>query len=353
MSHSSANFSDPPAPAPAPEIRGLDSLRFVAAATVALGHGAGLPLKALWPDPSSAQRVVIGLNGNLFCGVAAVVVFFIISGLCIHYAAACGRPMPVGAFWIRRGVRILIPLLTAWALALWFGSPAIEGLGAVTWSVYCEIIYYALYPLLLPAFRRWGTGRVLGVSCLISATMILASGYQPYYWGYGVGFTWLIAAPAWLAGCWLAEWVAANRQPRVRWSIWWWRAGVWGASMTASILSFHAPIKVGYPVLLFPFQALALWWIYREILHFRQAKPWSLMEWAGKWSYSLYLVHNMIIGVTPLKPSQPLQDWMIRVGLILVSSLLFYSLVERPSHKLARDLSRRLNRPARLALAKA
>ena len=42
----------------------------------------------------------------------------------------------------------------------------------MTWSVFCELIYYALYPLLRVGFRRFGLGRLILASSLLSAAII-------------------------------------------------------------------------------------------------------------------------------------------------------------------------------------
>ena len=138
------------------EIKGLDTLRFVAAATVALSHGAAFPLGDWLGKGSPPARLLVGAYDVSFDGVAAVIVFFVISGFCIHHGPASGAPFRVLPFWTRRGVRILGPLIGAYALAKALGAAATGALEVVLWSIYCELIYYALYPLLRFAFRRFG-----------------------------------------------------------------------------------------------------------------------------------------------------------------------------------------------------
>ena len=58
------------------EINGLDTLRFVAAATVALDHGAAFPLGAYLGRQAGWAHAVTGLYRLSFNGVAAVLVFF-------------------------------------------------------------------------------------------------------------------------------------------------------------------------------------------------------------------------------------------------------------------------------------
>ncbi len=325
------------------EIKGLDSLRFVAAAVVACGHGASFPVVAQFGKTTALARLAAGLDGISFSGLAAVLVFFVISGFCIHYAPATGAPFNPLAFWTRRILRISGPLVVAVALA-WRLGPAESGaLAAVTWSVFCELIYYALYPLLRVGFRRFGLGRLILASSLLSAAIIAVGWGVPYYWGFGIGLAWLVALPGWLLGCWLAERVAAARlAPSLPGGVWTWRAVVWIYSAVTMAIFFHAPFKVSFPVLLFPFQFLACGWIWAEIDHFDRRGVSRALEWCGRWSYSLYLVHNIAISETPIAPSAVLPSWLLRLAVIIGGSLIFYALVEAPSHWIARQASRKV-----------
>ncbi len=322
------------------EVKGLDTLRFVAAATVALSHGAAFPLTETIGKGGGWTHALTALNGVSFNGVAAVIVFFVISGFCIHHGPATGAPFRTLPFWTRRGVRILGPLIGSLVLAQVLGSAAKAALGAVLWSVYCELIYYAVYPLLRVAFRRFGLGRVLIAASAISVAMIVAGWDDRYYWSFPIWLTWILAAPAWLLGCLLAEKVAQGVRAPTLGGIWTWRLIVWAYAAVTVAVFFHAPIRVGYPALLFPFQWLAYFWILAEIGHFERTRVSALLEWCGRWSYSLYLVHNMAIAVTPISPTMPVQDWLVRLAAIAGGSLAFYAVVEAPSHWSARAASR-------------
>ena len=325
------------------EIKGLDTLRFVAAAVVALGHGASFPIAEQLGKTSALPRVLAGLQGVSFDGVAAVLVFFVISGFCIHYAPATGAPFNAPAFWTRRILRISGPLLAALALAGWLGPSESGALAAVIWSVFCELIYYALYPLLRIGFRRIGLSRLIALSTLVSAVIIGVWGSAPYYWNFGIALTWLVALPAWLAGCWLAERIAANQTgPRLPGGVWVWRGAVWLYSAVALAIFFHGPFGLSLPVLLFPFQFLACWWIWVEIDNFERRGVSRLLEWCGRWSYSLYLVHNIAIAETPIAHTAPLWSWVLRISLIVGGSLVFYAAFEAPSHWIARQASRKV-----------
>ena len=59
----------------------LDTIRLLAAVWVAISHGA-MPLKPL--ADTGPLRLIAAVAQDSFSGVAAVIVFFIVSGLCIH-----------------------------------------------------------------------------------------------------------------------------------------------------------------------------------------------------------------------------------------------------------------------------
>jgi peptidoglycan/LPS O-acetylase OafA/YrhL len=327
------------------EVKGLDTLRFVAAATVALSHGAAFPLDHLIGHGSTFSHALSALYGVSFDGVAAVIIFFVISGFCIHFGPSTGAPFQAGPFWVRRGVRILLPLLGAMALGQVLGPGAQSGLAVVLWSVYCELIYYALYPALRLALRKFKLSitHVLILSLIASGAVIVIGWNAPFYWSFSIALTWLVALPAWLLGCVLAEQVAAIGTAGGPGHVEAWRLAIWLYAAIAMVVFFHAPFRIGYPALLFPFQLLAYLWIFAEITHFERVRPSRLLEWCGHWSYSLYLIHNVAIAVTPISDANYVSDWLVRIALVIVGSLVFYALVEAPSHWLARSLSRSLS----------
>jgi peptidoglycan/LPS O-acetylase OafA/YrhL len=324
------------------EVKGVDTLRFVAAMTVALSHGAAFPLRDFLGAGADWTRLITGAYDISFDGVAAVIVFFVISGFCIHYGPASGAPFRILPFWTRRGIRILVPLVGAVALATALGAAATGALEVVLWSVYCELIYYALYPLLRVAFRLIGLRWVLIVSSAVSVAMILWGWKAPFYWSFSPALTWLLAAPAWLLGCLLAERVAASVGAPGPDRVWFWRFATWACAAAATAVFFHSPWKIGYPLLLTPFQFVAFRWVWVEIQHFEHHPTSRMLEWCGQWSYSLYLIHNIAIAMTPLSPTAVLASWLLRVVLIFAGSLVFYAAVEAPAHWIARIASRRL-----------
>jgi len=306
-------------------IPGLDTLRLVAAATVALNQGA--------PD---------AVYGGNFDGVAAALVFFVISGLCIHRDAASGQVERAWPFWLRRGVRILVPLAAAQAVAAPLGPKARAGLDVVLWSLWCELIYYGLYPLLRVGFRRYGLANLTIASLVISGAVIVFGWGAPGYADFPVWFAWLAAAPAWMLGCLMAEQLAAVGPGAGMDHVWAWRLAVLGYAALATAVVAHAPFQIGYPAMLFPFPVLAYLWILAEIGQARRRGVWRALEWAGRRSYSLYLIHGLAIAATPLSASALGETWALRLAAIIGGALVFHAVIEAPAHALARTASRRL-----------
>lgn len=322
-------------------IRGLDTLRFAAALWVAFGHGAGLPLKTLLAGKGRIAEALAAANGVLFNGVAAVMVFFVISGFCIHHAWIRNPDLGLDRYFLRRYVRILLPLAMISLIRSLVDRSLSDAAGSVLWSIYCEIIYYTLYPILRQGFRRWGLPAILLASSLASLGLVVLHPSYVYEWQFGIGGTWLLCLPTWLVGCLIAEREAEGSLIRLPGSIWIWRGAAILYGGLALTLLYHGPLRVGLPISMLVFSAYLYFWIQTEILALRTATI-ALLEWAGGWSYSLYLIHNMVLaGSERLDLAiHPLLLWAARLAAILILSYAFYLLVERPSHQLARRAGR-------------
>jgi peptidoglycan/LPS O-acetylase OafA/YrhL len=82
----------------------------------------------------------------------------------------------------------------------------------------------------------------------------------------------------------------------------------------------------------------------KEISTFANSRPPALLEWGGRWSYSLYLVHYVVIVAFGHIAGylQPFVRWPMLWIAILLASYLFYCVVESPGHLLARSFGRHL-----------
>jgi peptidoglycan/LPS O-acetylase OafA/YrhL len=322
---------------------GVDSLRLVCAVWVLLGHVGGLPIVLLLKAvqaPVQVQAVLRAFNGIAFDGVAAVMVFFVISGFCIHLPARNKRGVDPGPFWSRRVLRVGLPLIAATLLArIVTGRSGI--LEPVLWSLYCELIYYGIYPLLIRVASRVGWIPLFGGAAI--AALVLASmkdANDGFFWAYGNGLTWLLGLPVWIGGILIAEkcdlWltVPSSRQLYAM------RVAVWAYSALAVALQFHSSIHYKWTMLLFC--PLAMAWFIFEIRNSNNKGAHKALEIGGRASYSLYLCHLIALAaVAELlgRVNAPLLLYMSQVLFALCLSAGFYFLVERPAHNFARMIS--------------
>jgi len=94
----------------------------------------------------------------------------------------------MGPFWTRRLLRVGLPLLAALGLAALL--PVQSHLNGVLWSLYCELIYYTLYPALMMAASRIGWTAILAASVVAAGILLMIpDGHSGYFWSYGVGWT--------------------------------------------------------------------------------------------------------------------------------------------------------------------
>lgn len=326
------------------EVAGLDTIRFLAAMCVTFGHGAMFPAAAYLPK-RGIWAIIIGVNNSVFDGLAAVIVFFVISGFCIHYRYSCGQRFVLVPFLLRRLLRIAIPAVVSIALTGFLGSEARGALDAVLWSLYYEMIYYLIYPALRFLFHSLGVLACIVCSILMSIVIITLHWSVAYYWEFPIYYGWLVPFPAWLLGCLLADLVAKRRVWSRTSNIWGWRLVGLGYAAIAQAYFFHGSTKIGMPALLFPFAIYSFFWLGREIAHMRVAGTRRVLEWAGKWSYSVYLMHGMVlVSLVPPTSLDPTLAWAIKLIAILAVSYSFYLFVERPAHRFARNVSYRLSR---------
>jgi peptidoglycan/LPS O-acetylase OafA/YrhL len=175
-------------------ISGLDSIRFICAVIVLLMHA---PLSF----PASLG-VLNSFYAVLFNGPAAVIVFFVISGFCIHISQAKNKSYHVDIlpFVTRRLIRLGIPAVAAAILYFYCGADLAYPAFGVLWSIICEGIYYLLYPLLLVCAQKFGWMRMIIASAVIALLAVLTNipliiEDQNGYIALGL-FTWVIGLAA-------------------------------------------------------------------------------------------------------------------------------------------------------------
>jgi peptidoglycan/LPS O-acetylase OafA/YrhL len=336
---------------PGDHIAGIDSLRAIAALTVMFDHLGYLPSN-LFEDHHGHIFALIRLILNCtFNGPAAVIIFFVVSGFFIHLPQTRkNRELNIGRFYTRRFVRIGIP---AFATVIAFKSLGLSRLAdlnnTVLWSVICEAIYYFLYPVLLLLGQKFGWAKVVVVAYVMSFVLCVThlgelkahgNGYIALGW-----WTWLVGLPCWVLGCWLAE----NRQKfRLATSLQMWmiRLTILALSVVLRIVKFHVHSAGASNCFTLNFFALPVTvWIGVELASSAKLGTSRLLEWIGKWSYSIYLMHPIstsllaLVGIVELKNSEPYLLLRLTGSLVLAYS--FFLLVEKPGHRLAIRLSRR------------
>lgn len=342
----------PSTPGPLTRVAGLDSLRFIAALLVVLTHSVVQPDLLHWfhLEGVSAARLINGIYWKFFyTGSAGVIIFFLISGFCIHFPYADSLQIPsLKSYFLRRFLRIGLPVLP---ILLYYRIH--EGIGfidifakTVLWSIACETIYYTLYPALLKLRRRMkGWKWLIAAAFLAAAGVAMSDPTSKSYWAFGPNTTWLVGLPCWILGAALAEDVKRSTHPRVsNCSIWLWRAGIWSLAAACVAMTFRGPF--GDPWTLNLFSIPAYFWLKREIGYFQHAKPFRLLESAGAWSYSLYITHTILwaywksdAGISV--PPSPFQ-YFASLAVLLAGAYLYFLLIEAPSHLLSRKIAQRV-----------
>ena len=149
----------------------------------------------------------------------------------------------------------------------------------------------------------------------------------------------MILLGVWLLGCVLAEQSAAIALQPSAARIWGWRFVIWLGCWTSEMLHFKGGIP--YTQTMLWFGVLAYYWIREEIAYAKHREPNAYLVAAGAWSYSLYLVHvqgmELLRGLN-LPFLGYFLDWIVTIFCSLGFAYVFYLLVEKPSHQLARKI---------------
>lgn len=324
---------------------GLDTLRFFAALWVAMRHGAMPPLTTGFGKGDVAHQVDWFWRGSI-SGPAAVIVFFVISGLCIHLPYAGGKPFDLGEYALRRLVRLLIPMVAA--LAVWRMYHGMhdfreDWLGGIPgWSLVAELVYYALYPLMrLVPKRPWKLLFAFTFVGALAFAWFTQSRTNINYPAWGYRLSWVLGLPVWLLGVMLAEQCRGILPTPSRWRIWTERtvAVLLGGATTwlawERIAGQHLTLNI--------FALYAVWWLRDELGYHRFHAPSPRLEKLGAWSYSLYLTHPLAYAIWhdfPIPYFGHLADWAMKLAFTLALAAVFHEYCEKPSHLLAQRLAK-------------
>lgn len=321
-------------------VSGLDTLRFFAALSVVTSHlAANIPFRPATDFGSMAWHMIQhSANGRV-----AVALFFVLSGFCIHWGQVESLQVNTPLFIVRRGTRIGLPLVTASLLAKYLGSWVEIALQSVLWSVYCELIYYAIYPALLALRRRVSMQRIFATSSAIAAAgVILGCLLWPRIFG-GVPTVSLycpLLFPLWILGALLAERHCSEPTATSALDILCWRAGALTLCFLANQIRLYELLFASW-LLYGLVGTFSYHYLPKELARWGEGQPLAITERLGKSSYSLYLVHPPAIAVVlqlGLPASFPIILLAGLFGVPLIT-FCFYTLCEAPAHRLARSVT--------------
>ena len=323
-------------------VLGLDSLRFVCALWVTFNHvGFGeVPLR----KDVFIEWAVRGVLGSLFNSPAAVIVFFLISGFCIHLPFSKGRDLHLAAYVSRRVIRIMVPLLAIGPLGKLVGIPMTLMSQGILWSVICELVYYLLYPA-LRKLKTWVGWRNFILISFVGSFIVILNRKELLNYPESISTDWLLGLPCWLLGCLLAE-TWGGREAISKKKMWQWRLSVWAISSFTVVLRFHA--SLGYPITLTFFSVLAYFWLRNEIPFSQKNFPITWLEKLGQASFSLYLCHYPAAAIQEfIFPINHTHHILIDYFFVALVTIVFYFSFEKPGHRLAQWVSKRLE-PSKL-----
>ena len=323
---------------------GIDSLRFALALIVMFGHCQNPIVDTLKNSGVAAIRYAGLLLGVSFVGIVAVIAFFVISGFVIHYPHQ-DKPLNLKRFFTRRYTRVLLPLVVVMLAGIPFGSPEVS----VVWSLYCELIFYTLYPVLRAIDLPWSTKTALAfvvcvVVIVVGARFDIQSmlhqtdiNYHGEYWQLGNALTWLVGLPCWLLGVELASRIDTVRQRVSDRRIVLLTLLAFGLMVMTSVLRFHFFVSniISMTLIAIPLAK----WIEYEIVYYRNRRPNAFLERCGKFSYSLYLSHPLVLAILYLIIPLNVYSYAGYIVLVVASAYVVYQVLERPAHTLAQRLS--------------
>jgi peptidoglycan/LPS O-acetylase OafA/YrhL len=304
-------------------IPSLDSVRGVAILLVIVSH-------------FMIGGVPFAVSISIACANAGVILFFFLSGFLMERTFAAGPSLP--SYVVRRVFRILPMYWLSIALIYFlqdrwsesdvlinatFTAPLfhVERMSGVFWTLYIEVLFYALVPIVFAL----GTRAVYASTYIVAAIFVVLFLRGPTSW-----------APFYIIYCFSGMQVGAWSRGAISWKM-----------LSVSILSVAAVssfLPIVSPYLgLAPLACCAL-------LCAAIARPLrsSGMELIGNASYSWYLLHP-IFGYT-------IRDFALSLGtsdlvaaltgavVTLALSLVTLWTVERPMMKAGKEISRRWRR---------
>jgi peptidoglycan/LPS O-acetylase OafA/YrhL len=303
----------------------------------------------------------------------AVVLFFLISGFCIHYpntvdnVRPCWKTYLIRRFWriypayfaaLVLTVGISYLCLTLWGDKNWDVSKIFRvatltqnyppGNGQLLsnpslWTIPLEIEFYLLYPFAFLFFSSQRSSILWLVAFGISGLSIILS-YQGYHW---LTFTALFLWPSWLLGAWIAELYRNQKLERIKLKYLLIFAGL---SLGVSLISRYQNWETwtqyfawtAFYSCFFIF-CLSHTRLLHRVIGIRLTKA---VSWVGKISFSLYLIHFPLFKLFGYlhreifneKPTNFLISLFYLFPVIIVAWF-FFRWVEKPVHLWSKEKS--------------
>jgi peptidoglycan/LPS O-acetylase OafA/YrhL len=318
--------SRPASPRHAGRLESVDMLRGIAILMVMIFHGRPVLWVGgseyfggtfSWFNPNTWLAVFL-LPSRM--GYAGVQLFFVLSGYCIHRAAAsrgyldnpsgfkldwCGfagrrffrlYPAYIGALiftiWSNHIITGQVPWKEVWGNLFMLQNTFVAPIpfNDPFWSIAVEVQLYTLYPLVLLLHRSWGGKRTLSLIALVSIGANIAWVLErPIF----LGILWSAWLP-WTIGFWIAEEEARGSEFK-------WARGTIAKLSTivcvfvVLLMNLYFPGQPGQdPFLGVVFGMVLIWTLGRTGIVETKYSAITVrsLAWIGMISYSLYLFHR-------------------------------------------------------------
>ena len=303
----------------------------------------------------------------------AILLFFLISGFCIHYPNTKGVSEPNWkAYFIRRFLRIyptyFIALLLTSSISLlchflWDDKtwdigrifrvatlsqnyPPDEGqllCNPSLWTIPLEIEFYILYPIVFLLFSRSLTWLLAILSIGISSGSVLLQSQGILWPAFTAAFLW----PTWLLGAWIAELYRKEKLSNLK------IYQLVMPSLIFLILAITSRIEnwaswsqytswTGFYFFFFLFSLTYSKLIYSIL----GPNLFRALSWLGKISFSLYLIHFPLFRLFGYlhfeaigeKPANFSVTILFLIPVIFLAWI-FYNLIEKPVHKWSKKIA--------------
>lgn len=347
-----------------PRLASLTGMRFFAALLVVLAHAGG---------------TFIGEDSSIVLGMGALGVsfFYLLSGFVLTWSWKPDQPK--GTFYRNRFARIY-PLhlltLTAGAILVFISGPATPWLGLIpslllvqswipasefyfafngpSWSLACEVFFYACFPFLVVLLNRLGRRRLMHFMLALYAVVVLVTLWTHLAIGGDLSFWMLYINPSYriwefAIGICIALLIRGGWQPRfsLRSSLLITCAMLAAAATLNIIINTNQPFFDRFSVQTLPLDLASLilvpcfgYVIAAAATTDIEDRPsrfrHRIVVRLGEWSFALYMSHLLLMYVVRLFLPDELPLWLsIPVASAVVSvavclSALLFTYVERP-----------------------